>query len=68
MKNMKIEVNAEQPIDEIVRELDRLGFVCDGNHYVGCRFIYTIDDGTFSLYTIDFDNDKTTTLSELKEM
>ena len=68
-KNLKIEVNAEQPLDEIVNELERLGFVCDGNHPNDCKFIYTVGDGTFAMYGFEFNgNYKLTTLSELKEM
>lgn len=26
MKNMKIEINAEQPLDEVIKELERLGY------------------------------------------
>jgi len=29
IKNMNIEINSEQPLDEVVKELERLGYVKD---------------------------------------
>lgn len=68
MKNMKIRV--ENNLDEIVEELNRLGFspyafepcMCDGFVYV---FLSSKDYGTHKPWHINF---KTTTIAELKEM
>ena len=68
MKNMKIEINEQQPFDDVVRELERLGYVKpnkDGNK------IFTSQLGnTVNVYddSMMFDCYKKTTLAELKEM
>lgn len=76
MINMKIEVNKEQPLDEIVKELDRLGVTYSGdgfdkNEYwlvvartfAGWQWATTSDN-----YKIHAFDGKPTTLAELKEM
>ena len=72
-KNLKIEVNAEQPLLEIAKELERLEYKMD----FCCKGIPSavITWGSFGIYDItDLNNnempahEKTTTLSELKEM
>lgn len=68
MKNMKIEVNGN--LDEIVVELERLKYQCDGFHPHECRFIYTFNDGTFAMYSVEFvaNGYYLKTLAELKGM
>ena len=64
--NMKIAV--ENNLDEIVVELDRLGY---RKEYESDEINYaiTFNDGAFGLMTIDVsDCEETTTLKELKEM
>lgn len=69
MKTMKIEINAEQPLDEVVRELERLGYYkLDKLRPWDC-FIYTFDEGLYyglSFNTEECDMHKLTTLAELK--
>lgn len=70
-KNMKIEVNQNQPLDEIVVELERLGYwisskACDSNQ------VWCFDDGRVLLVehmgTFHFPQCVETTLAELKEI
>ena len=69
-KNMKIEINEQQPLDEVVKELERLGFhkaelmnATKGVYvYVDFRLKHWVEDGRELLfYTL-------TTLTELKNM
>lgn len=62
-KNMKIKV--ENNLDEIVGELERLGFKC-GLNSENPKSIETYSDGEFDEYC--FKQEPTTTLAELKEM
>lgn len=71
-KNMKIEINKDQPLDEVVRELERIGCVESvwGRSSIA-NFIYVFNDGTFKVdinHQPAFDHVPLTTLSELKEM
>lgn len=64
--NMKIAVTADQPLDEIVKELERVGYKevwrYEENPTIG--YIETFTNGDFEIYTTGF----ITTLSKLKEM
>ena len=51
-KNMKIEVNAEQPLDDIVGELERLGYQING--WLENRIIRSVKTNHFGLYSGDF--------------
>ena len=76
MKNMKIAVNKNQPLDEIVGELERLGykkmrwggFIIDAFNDCSIR---VFEDGTYTdmkskqIYDYGYEP---TTLAELKEM
>ena len=64
-KNLKIAITPEQPLDEVVRELNRLGFMQEF-YAENPRSIETYSDGTFDCYC--FNQDADTTLTELKEM
>lgn len=70
MKNMKIPV--ENNLDEIVGELERIGYNCWAwtNNCIG--WVFTWDDGDYTniddLDDIDHHFHETTTLAELKEM
>lgn len=70
--NLKIAINDQQPLDEVVEELERLGYKWvrrTKSQFIGGLYIY--DDGVFEEYPC-FSNDcsefLTTTLAELKEM
>ena len=70
-KNMKIAITPEQPLDEVVRELERLGYQING--WLENRIIRSVKTNHFGLYSGDFfDVDiiqgDLTTLAELKEM
>lgn len=70
-KNMKIEINESQPLDDVVRELERLGYEFRNSNGVDFVFITTYrEDKSFILWDkILFDPTlKFTTLAELKEM
>lgn len=64
-KNMKILITPEQPLDEVVVELKRIGYMQDF-YAENPRSIEAYSDGTFDCYC--FNQDADTTLSELKEM
>ena len=70
-KNMKIAITPEQPLDEVVREFERLGYQING--WLENRIIRSVKTNHFGLYSGDFfDVDiiqgDLTTLTELKEM
>ena len=69
-KNIKVEINKEQPLDEVVMELDRLGYK---DFYklnsINAVEIETFVDGTYDVYRSRMgSNIRLTTLKELKEM
>lgn len=65
-KNMKIEINESQPLDDVVGELERLGYELgfDSKNYAPSVECYS--DGIYDLYT--FKQEPDTTLTELKAM
>ena len=72
-KNMKIEINENQPLDEVVMELERIGFKKAG--WIGYRnvsFITTSKLGFYTDHAISFwsvfGDSPLTTLAELKDM
>ena len=70
-KNMKIAITHEQPLDEVVRELERLGYQING--WLENRIIRSVKTNHFGLYSGDFfDVDiiqgDLISLAELKEM
>ena len=68
--NMKIEVNEDQSLDEVVRELERLGYIEDRkeNPYLSTRFVHTYKCGTYDHKYDDLYFGEITTLTQLKEM
>lgn len=74
-KNMKIEVNEQQPINDIVKELEGLGYWLEHKTSDDVSCIATFEDGAYHLYEgnplivfKDTDDMIKTTLVELKEM
>lgn len=70
-KNMKIEINESQSLDDVVMELERLGFIRSkhGRWVDRDKFILTSECGSYS--RVDFTSCSfyiETTLTELKEM
>ena len=70
-KNMKIAITREQPLDEVVKELERLGYQING--WLENRIIRSVKTNHFGLYSGDFfDVDiiqgDLIALAELKEM
>ena len=70
-KNMKIAITPEQPLDEVVMELERLGYQING--WLENRIIRSVKTNHFGLYSGDFfDVDiiqgDLIALAELKEM
>lgn len=69
-KNMKIEVNAEQPLEKTVVNLGRLGYKCDFKTEMKSRLIIVFDTGFFGIYSNTKKTDtcpfELITLSELK--
>lgn len=72
-KQRKTEINYEQPIEDIIKEYERLGykvfnkFAVRENH----RLIIASEDGTLMGWNLDIlssERFKPTTLNELKEM
>ena len=76
-KNMKIEINSEQPLDEVVKELERLGYVKDKlywDNFLNPTLVCACDDGTLidmqaaKLTAKYLDKHETTILLQLKQM
>lgn len=68
MNNMKIEINDSQPLDEVVKELERIGYVKpngDGDKIFTSQLGNTVNVFDDSMM---FDCYKTTTLAELRSM
>lgn len=71
--SMKIEINKEQPLDEVVRELERLGFKYDkessGEHGAYAVGVW-LEDMTYCTYCtlLSVEWFETTTLDELRGM
>ena len=73
-KNMKIEINEQQPLDEVVKELERLGYIpylFFGEPHI--NFIATMDNtytdfGSNELCDAYCGVSDLTTLAELKDM
>lgn len=68
-KSMRIEINEQQPLNEIVAELERLGYVKQAwlNHQK--EVIATFETGVYSNFNYFYnDTHKPATLAELKEM
>lgn len=68
-KNMKIAITPEQPLDEVVRQLDRLGYFYEE----GLHLDSVICDMVGYCYSFGYeyfnqDDGELTTLTELKEM
>ena len=72
-KNMKIAINDQQPLDEVVMELKRLGcwFNMDDGNNKQAKWILVMGD-RYDIYNndrcVDGDWCKLTTLSELRSM
>lgn len=67
-ENLKIAITDKQPLDEVVGELERLGYKFAFKTQWLNRFVYTTQGGRYSILVSDLFIDKTTTLAELKEM
>ena len=72
MRNMKIpvEINkqGESTLDDIVGELERLGYSLAFETQWLNRFVYTTQGGRYSILVSDLYLEKTTTLAELRSM
>lgn len=68
-KNMKIEINEQQPLDAVVAELERLGYAKNSNLTHGITWIVCFKSGFYSQYRkMNGFSDVLTTLAQLKEM
>lgn len=68
-KNMKILITPEQPLDEVVRELERLGFVKNTLYKPRKPNCIDVSGSMYSIMRFPFQNIKPNmTLAELKEM
>ena len=70
-RNLKITITPEQPLDEVVAELERLGaekcgFIKDGGFILSNGELYTWCSG--KSVDILYNDHESTTLTELKEM
>lgn len=71
MKNMKIEINADQPLDEVVMELERLGFEKSETYDNSKTQMITTNkfDGTYTNWSeCHLGSLYATTLQQLREM
>ena len=69
-KDMKIEINEQQPLNEIVMELERLVYSKEIHTTCQPKSICTYEDGTYHVYMREAKHKigELTTLAELKEM
>ena len=69
-KNMKIAITPEQPLDEVVRDLERLGYrwCVDTKHNYSTKCIVTFTNGLFDFFYGGWRQYDLTTISELKEI
>lgn len=68
-KNMKIAINEQQPLDEVVRELEKRGYECGYKTQSKPIRINSFADGYYVILgNIGKGDAKLTTLTELKEM
>lgn len=71
-KNMKIAINDQQPLDEVVRQLKRMGFyigfIDDNDRYISARSETKLIVSFESESMLPDSHWKSTTLAELKEM
>ena len=68
-KNMKIAINEQQPLDDVVKELERLGYK-KYNDLMSKKpiVVEAYVDGIYCLYSEDLHVCKETTITELKNM
>ena len=66
-KNMKIEINSEQPLEEVIKEVERLGYTIIGA-FKSQRLVYTTESGSVWFANIPIYSGELTTLSQLKQM
>lgn len=68
-KNMKIEINESQPLDEVVKELERLGYKRNDLRKPRKPNYIEVDSEYYSVMRFPIENIKpNTTLAELNEM
>ena len=69
-KNMKIEINNQQPLDDVVKELERLRYVIEHKTNKSVKCVCSYSDGTMHLYTRGCERKygDLTTIAELKTM
>ena len=68
-RNLKIAITPEQPLDEVVRELERLGYETDEGFVDDVdNFVHAYRDGTYDFFMSSQLWGELTTLAELKEM
>lgn len=68
-QNMKIQINEQQPLDEVVKELERLGYKKRCITVGKPRFVSTENNGFYDVFFIDYYNFReSTTLTQLKAM
>lgn len=69
-QNMKIEINEQQPLDEIINELERLDYECQSYLNGDKVCVLAQDDGNIIGCNFDMDNNywELTTLAQLKAM
>lgn len=67
-RNLKIAITPEQPLDDVVVELEKRGYVLNSTH--GKNFVYANEDGTIDCFITDTQQDwfQLTTLTQLREM
>jgi hypothetical protein len=68
-RNLKIQITDQQPLDEVVMELERLGYTKNCNRTDGINWIVCFEGGFYCQYgKMNAFNKVLTTLAELKEM
>ena len=72
-RNLKIAINDQQPLDEVVKELERLGYTKEYMTKDVPQSVKALDDGVYQIFSLHISEfmslwSELTTLAELKEM
>lgn len=68
-RDLKIQITKSQPLELILNEVTRLGFVKDDTLSDFPNFVYTCsEDNTYAIYMSDQDGFTLASLADLKEM
>lgn len=71
MRELIIRINDLNPLGEVTKELERLGYQYDENPVdarITVEHVHAFEDGVYALYNFPAGDELITSLSEIKEM